>query len=113
MACVAEKHSDVMVVLPQGDSLDASNAKEFKKSMESVVQENPRIVLDMSGLKFVDSSGLGALLSCLRQVNRQNGDMKLCGLSNSVRALIELVRMHRIFDIFNSKEEAVEAFHRS
>jgi anti-sigma B factor antagonist len=66
------------------------------------------VVLDMSALNFVDSSGLGALLSCLRAMNGKNGQLRLYGMTKPVRALFELVRMHRIFTIYNSREEALE-----
>lgn len=68
-----------------------------------------RAVLDMSQLQFVDSSGLGAILSCLRELNKRDGDLSLCGLTKPVRTLFELVRMHRVFEIFNTREEAIRA----
>ena len=64
----------------------------------------------LSHLRFVDSSGLGAMLSCLRQLNATGGDLKLCGMSKAVRSVFELVRMHRIFDIYDTREQAVSAF---
>ncbi len=45
---------------------------------QSLMQDRARVVLDMAGVKFVDSSGLGALISCLRQVNGRKGDFRLC-----------------------------------
>jgi anti-sigma B factor antagonist len=65
-------------------------------------------LIDMSGLTFVDSSGLGALLSCLRMMKGKNGQLLLVGMSRPVRALFELVRMHRIFSIYNSLAEALD-----
>ena len=92
------------------DELDASNAGEFKRDIGPVLQANTKLVLDLSQLRFVDSSGLGAMLSCLRQLSAKSGDLKLCGMSKQVRALFELVRMHRIFDIYGTREEAARAF---
>ena len=92
------------------DELDAGNAGEFKRDIAPVLQANTKLVLDLSRLRFVDSSGLGAMLSCLRQLSAKSGDLKLCGMSKQVRGLFELVRMHRIFDIYSTKEEAVHAF---
>ncbi len=105
-----EKIGDVTVVVLPGERLDASDAKEFKRDIAPVLEANSKVVFDMSQLRFVDSSGLGAILSCLRQLNAAGGDLKLCGLSKPIRALFELVRMHRVFNIFNTKEEAVGAF---
>jgi anti-sigma B factor antagonist len=93
------------------DELDASNAADFKRDIAPILQTNTRVVIDLSQLRFVDSSGLGAMLSCLRQLSAKSGDLKLCGMSKQVRALFELVRMHRIFDIYGTRAEAVDAFH--
>lgn len=92
------------------DELDASNSTEFKRDIAPVLQAQNKLVLDLSQLRFVDSSGLGAMLSCLRQLSAKGGDLKLCSMSSQVRALFELVRMHRIFDIYGTKDEAIHAF---
>ncbi len=92
------------------EELDASNAGELKRDMAPILEANTQLVIDLTRLRFVDSSGLGAMLSCLRHVSAKGGDLKLCGLSRQVRAAFELVRMHRIFDIFTTREEAVRAF---
>ena len=110
MDIIVDKIGDVAVALVPVDELDASNTGEFKRDMTPVLQANTKLVLDLSRLRFVDSSGLGAMLSCLRQLGAKNGDLKLCGMSKQVRALFELVRMHRIFDICGTKDEAVGAF---
>src|ERR1019366_6079408 len=110
MEIPVEKLDGVSIAVLPVDELDASNAGEFKRDIAPVLQANAKLVLDLSRLRFVDSSGLGAMLSCLRQLSAKSGDLKLCGMSKQVRALFELVRMHRIFDIYGTKEEAVKAF---
>jgi anti-sigma B factor antagonist len=107
MEIAVDQRGDIAVVEVPVDELDAGNAPEFKRDMAPVLQANTKLVLDLSRLRFVDSSGLGAVLSCLRQLSAKNGDMKLCGMSKQVRGAFELVRMHRIFDIAGTKEEAV------
>ena len=110
MQIVVEKVGNVAVTAMPVDELDASNAGEFKRDIASVLETNAKLVLDLSRLRFVDSSGLGALISCLRKLNAKGGDLKLCGMSKQVRAVFELVRMHRVFDIVGTREEAVRAF---
>lgn len=105
-----ENVDGVAVAAMPVDELDASNSGEFKHDIAKVLQSQTKLVLDLSRLRFVDSSGLGAMLSCLRQLSSKGGDLKLCAMSKQVRALFELVRMHRIFDIYGTKEEAVQAF---
>jgi anti-sigma B factor antagonist len=101
---------DVAVAVVPVEELDAGNAGEFKRDIAPVLEANTKLVFDLSRLRFVDSSGLGAFLSCLRQVNAKGGDLKLCGMSKQVRGVFELVRLHRIFDILGTTEEAVRAF---
>lgn len=110
MEIPVEQLDGVSVAMMPVDELDAGNAPEFKRDMTPVLQANTRVVLDLSRLRFVDSSGLGAILSCLRQLSAKNGDLKLCGMTKQVRTAFELVRMHRIFDVSGTKEEAVHAF---
>jgi anti-sigma B factor antagonist len=101
---------NVLVIDLREDNLDASNVREFKDAVQALMQDRTKVVLDMSGVKFVDSSGLGALISCLRVLNGRRGDFRLCELTNTVRALFELMRMHRVFNIHASREEAVRSF---
>jgi anti-sigma B factor antagonist len=110
MELTVEKVADVTVVEIPVDELDASNSGELKHDIAPIIEANNKLVIDLSRLRFVDSSGLGALLSCLRQLTAKGGDLKLYGMQKQVRAVFELVRMHRIFNIYATREEAVQAF---
>ena len=98
-----------VVLLPRKD-LDASKTADFKSVIAPVLKAHTKVVFDLSQLRFIDSSGLGAFLSCLRQLSTNRGELKLCGMSNQVYQTFELVRMNRIFDIYDTKDEAVQAF---
>ena len=104
------KSGDVAIALVVGEYLDAGNAREFRQEIASVLKDSSQVILDLSQLQFVDSSGLGAILSCLRHLTTTGGELRLCGMTKPVRALFELVRMHRVFEIFNSREEALASF---
>jgi anti-sigma B factor antagonist len=110
MTVSADPQESVVVVVTSEEALDAGNANDFKVAVAKMIQPGAQLVLDMRGIKFIDSSGLGAILSCLRQLNDQGGDLKLCGMNKPVRALFELVRMHRVFEIFNTRDEAVRSY---
>jgi anti-sigma B factor antagonist len=113
MELYSENVGDVVVARIKGDHLDAGTVDDFKAAAEPVLEKGLRVVFDLQSINFVDSSGIGAIISCLRKLNTRGGDLKLCGLSRPVRSLFELVRMHRIFEIFETSDEAVEAFTRS
>ncbi len=102
----------IAVIAFTRDSLDASNTKTFKDDMQPVLGQYSRILLDLEALQFVDSSGLGAMLSCLRTMHDKGGHLAICGMSKPVRTLFELVRMYRIFDIYASRSEALSVMDR-
>ena len=110
MTVLTDQKENAVVVEAGAETLDASNAQEFKSAMSRMIQPGAHLVLDMNGIRFVDSSGLGAILSCLRQLHDQGGDLKLCSMNKPVRALFELVRMHRVFEIFNTRDEAIRSY---
>lgn len=92
------------------ENLDASNVRAFRESMQAMMKGQSCIAFNMSHMKFVDSSGLGALISCLREANSHQGDFRLCALTPSVSALIELMRLHRVFSILESEQAAIDSF---
>jgi|LSQX01.1.fsa_nt_gb anti-sigma B factor antagonist len=98
-------------VLRMSGRLDAASVKNFKESVAVLVKkEIINIVVDMKEIDFIDSSGLGSLVSCLRLVNNEGGDIRLSSLQSQIRALLELTRMHRVFQIFDDAETAIKSF---
>jgi anti-sigma B factor antagonist len=104
------EYGDIVVGQISAKALDAGNSRALKQSIAPLLSRGGKLVIDLSRIEFIDSSGLGALVSCLRQAHSSGGDIKLCGLMNQARALFELVRMHRVFEVFNSPEEAVTSY---
>jgi anti-sigma B factor antagonist len=109
MEITVEKVNDVAIVTVPVEELDAANAAEFKHAMSPVLDTHATLILDLTKLRFIDSSGLGAFISCLRKLNEKQGALMLCSMSKQVRTVIELVRMQRILDIHGSREEAIAA----
>ncbi len=110
MALVTDTVNDVTVVTIPGEVLDASNTRILKEELAGVLSPGAKLVFDLSQLRFVDSSGLGLMLSSLRQVHNTGGDLKLCGMTKPVRALFELVRMNRVFEIYATRDEAENSY---
>ena len=110
MQLSVETIQNVAVVQIQAEQLDASNADEFKQGIAPILAANNQVVFDVSQLQFVDSSGCGAILSCLKALTSAGGDLKLCRVTRPVRSIFELIRLHRICEIFDTVEQAVKAF---
>jgi anti-sigma B factor antagonist len=110
MDLTSQTQGSVLVIECRKENLDASNVREFRESMQQLMKDQKQVVLDMSHMKFVDSSGLGALIACLRDANSRKGDFRLAAMSRPVRALFELMRMHRVFSIHETVEGATASF---
>ncbi len=110
MNVVSTQEYGVSVGQVDSRMLDASTVNAFRDAVKPLLQEKAQVVLDLSKVEFIDSSGLGALVACLRQAHAIGGDIKLSGLGKSARALFELVRMHRVFEVFNDSDEAVSSY---
>jgi anti-sigma B factor antagonist len=80
---------------------------------EQLRKGNRKIVLDLADVDYIDSSGLGALVSSAATVRREGGDLKLVKLSDRVDDLMEVTRLYTVFDIEDSEDEAIRAFGRS
>jgi anti-sigma B factor antagonist len=98
---------DVLVLVPLDARIEAANSAAFKGAVVDWIHKGQRkIVLDLIHVEFIDSSGLGAIISSLKNLGK-DGDLALCGLSKPVMNLFRLTRMQRIFQLFESREEAV------
>lgn len=110
MHILSSQVEGILVGKIDANALDASNARKFQDSIRPLLTPDAKLVIDLVKVEFIDSTGLGALVSCLRQAHASGGEIKLSGLTNQARALFELVRMHRVFEVFNSPEEAINSY---
>jgi anti-sigma B factor antagonist len=109
MKIEAENIDDILVLTPCDPIIDASSAADFKGQLVTWIQEgNTRILVDLSFIEFIDSSGLGAIISLLKLLAGK-GDIALCGIRDQVMSLFKLTRMDRIFRIYPSSAEGVAA----
>ena len=107
MSVLQKTDKNTTVVQPPHSTLDTRNVSEFRETIQSLLVQEENIVLDMSKVTFIDSAGLGALLSAMKQITAIGGSLRLAGLNNDVLTLFRLVRMNRVFEIFDTIEEAI------
>jgi anti-sigma B factor antagonist len=90
--------------------IDASNCNELQKGFSNWIQHSPNLIFDCSGLDFIDSSGLGTIVSCLRKALDLNGDLKLTSLGPKVSLIFELTKAIKLFSIYPDTASAVKSF---
>lgn len=112
MKFTKEASNGALIIQLKSDHLDARVSRNFKESILKEVEQARlyHVVLDLSDLHFIDSSGLGSFLSILRVLNTKGGDLKLAKLNPSVKSMLEMVRMDKLFEIFITPEQAVKSF---
>jgi len=90
--------------------LDASNVERVKKQFPEWLATNNRIVMDLSAMDFLDSTGLGGIVACLKYAVEADGNLKIACLQDKPRMVFEITRAYKIFDIFDDVDAAVESF---
>ena len=100
--------NNVLVVRVTEKRIDASKAPSFKDEMTKCIDNGQnQIVLDLSDVDFIDSSGLGALVSCLKRLGPR-GSLAVAGAAGAVSRLFTLTRMDRVFALHPTVDSAVE-----
>ena len=98
------------VVIKINERLDSGNVDALKKDVASNLEKSDvDLILDFSNTKFIDSIGLGTLVSILKQTAQKNVKVVLTSLSPQVRQIFELTRLYRLFDIVDSVDDAIQA----
>jgi len=85
-----------------------ANAKQIKEAIFSLIDNNAnRITLNLKNTDFIDSSGLAVLVATLKRVLKHHGKVALLSPTKNARLLIELTRLHQIFEIYEDREQVV------
>lgn len=104
-----EKINYTLVVRING-RLGAASVRDYRDDLISIVDSAEKsIVLNLAGVEFIDSSGLGLLVSLLKHAREHDATLNLCNLTPQVKSLFELTRMTRIFSIYNTEEMALQS----
>ena len=109
---VAERNG-AAVVRPSSARIDLQVAGEFRTTLLQLIEVgHHHLVVDMGDVHFVDSSGFGALVSALKTLKllKGDGDIRLANVQPPVVALLEIIRLHRVFASYPSVEQAVQSF---
>ena len=105
-----ETVDNVAVIELLGESLDAVASEEVKSQLCGLAAEHPRLVVDMSRITFLDSSGCGTLVTAQKRCQEAGGELLLCNISDQVQTVLDITRMTRVLAIYPTREKAVAAF---
>lgn len=111
MNIVEEKIGDVIVEIINLDRATLNEAEELKENLNKRFAEGyKKIIVDLTACDFVDSTFLGVLVNALKKIAKLNGDLKIVGFKQAVRAMFELTRLFRVFETFSDLQSAIKSF---
>ncbi len=77
---------------------------------QSVEDGRSKILLDLANVSTIDSSGIGEMVACYTTVTKRGGALKLLNLSSKINDILQVTQLITVFDVFESKEEALSSF---
>jgi anti-sigma B factor antagonist len=107
---VSEKYNAVIIEL-KGNVMGGDDTKEFNELLHKLISEGKKnVIVDLSEVKFMNSSGLGMLISGLTTMKRENGSLKLVKVTEKIESLLIITKLITIFESYESTEEALKTF---
>jgi len=103
-------HSNSVDVLPLEGEIDLHISPRVERSLASMIKKRPaQVVVDLSGVTFIDSSGLAVLIRAMQDVQMYGGKLSLCGINADLRSIFEMARLDQVFLIDPRDDELLAA----
>jgi anti-sigma B factor antagonist len=104
------RHRENIPVLDVSGEIDIYTTPQFKEAVSAAIDEGPSAVLiNMSKVTYMDSSGFGTLLSATKRLRPMNGGLYLCHCNDAITRMLQITRLNTIFGVYSSEEEALQA----
>ena len=107
-----ETINDVVVV--RFDNINRFNAliaEPVKEQLKGYFNKaNTKLVLNLEGINFIDSTGFGVFLSIMKTANNNYGYFKICNITPEVMELFKLLQLHNVFEIYNTLEDCIKSY---
>jgi len=103
---------DVIVVTCNGRIVFGEEAADLRDVVKSLLQRSSQIVIDLSGVSYIDSGGLGTLVGLYTSARNQGGEIKLANLTQRVHDQLQITKLITVFECYDSEQAAVNAFPR-
>jgi anti-sigma B factor antagonist len=110
MSFAVTKNDDVTLIEVEGQ-LIVGNRQELKQQvLEQLEAGDHKFVIDFANTGYIDSSGLGVLVSLSKKIREQGGELRLSSLNEDLRTLFELTKLDTLFRIADDKAQALKGF---
>lgn len=111
MLTTEKKEGILIVKIEDTNRLNALIAEPVKEDLKSYFSSpGTRMILDLGGIDFIDSTGFGVFLSVMKTANNNEGKFKIANISEEVMELFKLLQLHNVFEIYSTVDEAAKSF---
>lgn len=112
MSLKLEPHTvdGVTVVNAQGRIVFGEEASQFRETLKRLLRSARQIVLNLSGVTYIDSGGLGTLVGVYSSARAVGADIKLTGLGQRIRDVLQITKLVTVFEIYDTEQQAIAAF---
>lgn len=109
LAIATQEHDGGVVVRLEGE-LDSNESLKLRPVLLDLVAKRvPMVVVNLSGLGFIDSAGIATLIECLQGTRSVDARFRLCGMNEQIRTVFEVARLDTVFRIFETEDDALKA----
>ena len=102
----------VTVISCSGRIVFGDEATALRDSLKSVLKSSKHIVLNLAGVSYIDSGGLGTLVGAYSSARSAGADIKLTGLGQRIRDVLQITKLVTVFEVYDNDQQAVAAFKR-
>ena len=106
-----QEKEGIVIIRIIGKTLGGPDATQVSEKMHELINNGKsKLVVDMSSVERMNSSGLGILIGCLMAVRKKHGDIRLFRLQEKPKELLRMTKLNCVFEVFEKEDEAVESF---
>jgi anti-sigma B factor antagonist len=102
----------ILIVDCHGRIVFGEESALLRDSLRKLIAENKKIVLNLGGISYIDSGGLGTLVSLYTTAHNNGGAIKLANLTQRVGDLLQVTKLVTIFEVFDSEDAAIQSFRK-
>jgi len=114
MALKMETHAvdGVTVVSCEGRVVFGEESSYLRENLKRILTSSRQIILDLSGVSYIDSGGLGTLVGVYSSARSSGADIKLTGLGQRLRDVLQITKLVTVFEVYDTEQQAMAAFQR-
>jgi len=101
---------DIVIVDCNGRIIFGEESADLRDTVKMVISQSKRVILNLSGVTYIDSGGLGTLVALYTTARNNGGSIKLANLTQRVGDLLQVTKLVTIFDVHDSEEQALESY---